>query len=69
MDNQPGRGSDRSVPGSVACGTGASMTRPTWTDAIRGLLLVRIGQELGTDSRLARAVHDAIDAVLAIVSQ
>lgn len=45
------------------------MTRPNWTDAIRGLLLVRIGQELGTDSRLARAVHDAIDAVLAIVSQ
>jgi hypothetical protein len=45
------------------------MTRPNWTAAIRGLLLVRIGQELGTDSRLARAVHDAIDAVLAIVSQ
>lgn len=45
------------------------MTRPNWTTAIRGLLLVRIGQELGTDSRLARAVHDAIDAVLAIVSQ
>jgi hypothetical protein len=45
------------------------MTRPTWTAAIRGLLLVRIGQELGTDSRLARAIHDAIDAVLAIVGQ
>lgn len=45
------------------------MTRPTWNDAIRSLLLVRIGQELGTDSRLARAVHDAIDAVLSILGQ
>ena len=45
------------------------MTRPTWNDAIRSLLLVRIGQEVGTDSRLARAVHDAIDAVLAILGQ
>lgn len=44
-------------------------SRPTWNDAIRSLLLVRIGQELGTDSRLARAVHDAIDAVLAILGQ
>lgn len=44
-------------------------SRPTWNDAIRSLLLVRIGQELGTDSRLARAVHDAIDAMLAILGQ
>jgi hypothetical protein len=48
---------------------GTTMTRPTWTATLRGLLLVRIGQELGTDSRLARAVHDAIDAVLALVGQ
>jgi len=45
------------------------MTRLTWTALLRGALLVRIGQELGTDSRLARAVHDAIDALLAIVGQ
>jgi hypothetical protein len=45
------------------------MSRPTWSAVVRCLLLVRIGQELGTDSRLARAVHDAIDAVLAIVGQ
>jgi hypothetical protein len=45
------------------------MTRPTWTTLLRGALLVRIGQELGTDSRLARAVHDTIDALLAIVGQ
>ena len=45
------------------------MSRPTWSAVVRSLLLVRIGQELGTDSRLARAVHDAIDALLAIVGQ
>jgi hypothetical protein len=45
------------------------MTRHNWTTILRGALLVRIGQELGTDSQLARAIHDAIDAVLAIVSQ
>lgn len=45
------------------------MTRPTWTAAVNALLFVRIGQELGTDSRLARAIHDTIDALLAIVSQ
>jgi len=45
------------------------MSRPTWSTVVRSLLLVRIGQELGTDSRLARAVHDTIDAVLAIVGQ
>jgi hypothetical protein len=30
-------------------------------------VLVRLGQELGTDSRLARAVHDAIEILLAVV--
>jgi hypothetical protein len=45
------------------------MTRPTWTTILRGALLVRIGQELGTDSRLARAIHDGIDALLAIAGQ
>ena len=31
---------------------------------ISGLSLVRIGQMLGSDTRLAKAVHDAIDVVL-----
>jgi hypothetical protein len=35
--------------------------------ALRALLLIRIGQELGTDSALARAVHDAIAAIFAMV--
>jgi hypothetical protein len=32
--------------------------------AIRALVLVRLGQELGTDSTLARAVHDLATLVL-----
>jgi hypothetical protein len=32
---------------------------------IRALVLVRLGQELGTDSPLARAVHDLASLVLA----
>ena len=36
-----------------------------WDAALRALVLVRLGQELGTDSRLARAIHDAITLVLA----
>lgn len=34
--------------------------------AIRALVLVRLGQELGTDSTLARLVHDAITLVLTL---
>lgn len=39
-----------------------------WSAMLRALVLVRIGQELGTDSRLARAIHDAITAILAIAN-
>ncbi len=35
-----------------------------YNDIICALVLVRIGQELGTDSSAARAIHDAISAVL-----
>lgn len=35
-----------------------------WNGIIGALLLVRIGQELGSDSRLARAVHELCEAVL-----
>lgn len=31
---------------------------------IRALVLVRLGQELGTDSTLARAVHDLATIVI-----
>lgn len=33
---------------------------------IQSLVLVKLGQELGTDSRLARAIHDAIEILLAV---
>jgi hypothetical protein len=38
-----------------------------WNAVIQSLVLVRLGQELGTDSRLARAVHDLFDAMLAMI--
>lgn len=36
---------------------------------IRSLLLVRLGQELGSDSQLARAIADCIDAAIAAASR
>jgi hypothetical protein len=36
---------------------------------IRSLLLVRIGQELGSDSELARAVAQCIDAAVSAASR
>lgn len=35
----------------------------TWDNALVALVLIRIGQELGTDSPLARAVSGVIEAV------
>jgi hypothetical protein len=37
-----------------------------WDRLIQALVLVRLGQELGTESPLARAVHDVIRAVLSL---
>lgn len=42
------------------------MSRLNWNAAITALTLVRIGQELGAESQLARAVHDLILAVMAL---
>jgi hypothetical protein len=38
----------------------------SWNTVIEALVLVRIGQELGTHSPFARALHDLVSAVLAI---
>lgn len=38
-----------------------------WSTALTALTLIRIGQELGSDTRLARAVHDLVAALLAIL--
>lgn len=37
-----------------------------WNEIMRAMVLVRLGQELGTDSRLARLVHDWITLVLTL---
>jgi hypothetical protein len=38
-----------------------------WDRLLNALLLVRLGQELGSDTPLTRAVHDVIDALLRAV--
>jgi hypothetical protein len=40
--------------------------RLAWNRAVEALVLVKFGQELGSDSRLARAIHDAIEILLTI---
>jgi hypothetical protein len=37
-----------------------------WDKIIHALVLVRMGQELGTDSRLARAVHAMLDLLIGV---
>ena len=39
-----------------------------WKNAMYALTLVRIGQDLGTDSPAARAVHDLIDLLATVAS-
>jgi hypothetical protein len=42
------------------------MKIPNWNGVIHTLVLIRLGQELGTDSQLARALHQLLDVVLTI---
>lgn len=37
-----------------------------WNTAIMALTLIRIGQELGTDSPAARAIHDLLELLCAL---
>ncbi len=37
-----------------------------WNAALQSLVLVRFGQELGTDSPAARALHDLVELLAAI---
>lgn len=39
-----------------------------WDEMIRCLVLVRLGQELGCQSKLARAVHDSIELLATFAS-
>lgn len=42
------------------------MNRINWNPIIRSLLLVRLGQELGTVGPLSRTIHDLLDLVAAL---
>lgn len=43
--------------------------KKTWDEALQALVLVRLGQELGSDSALAGSVAAAVDALLELVRQ
>ena len=43
------------------------MTRWNWNAIIQALVLIRLGQELGTESQLARAVHEIVSSFLAVM--
>lgn len=58
-----GRGGRRSLP---HC-RGDRVNADRWNAAIRALLLVRLGQELGAETQLTRAVRDLVVALLAVL--
>lgn len=39
----------------------------TWNDALRTLVCIRLGQELGTDSELAQTIAHSIDFTVRIL--
>lgn len=41
--------------------------RKTWDRLIHSLLMVRLGQELGTDSELAQTLAASIDTVIRVI--
>jgi hypothetical protein len=43
------------------------MIRLNWNAIIQALVLIRLGQELGTQSQLARAVHEVVASFLAVM--
>jgi hypothetical protein len=45
------------------------MNRLRWNDAVQALVLVRLGQELGTDSRTAQAVASILDMLINIAGK
>lgn len=42
------------------------MPRLNWSALVHSLVLVRIGQELGTDSPAARALHDLLELLASV---
>jgi len=45
------------------------MQRVTWSRVIDSLVMVRLGQELGTSSELAQSIAGVIDAAIAIIGR
>jgi len=45
------------------------MRRMTWSRVIDSLVMVRLGQELGTSSELAQSIAGVIDAAIAILGR
>jgi len=45
------------------------MRRLTWSRVIDTLVMVRLGQELGTTSELAQAIAHSIDAVVSVLAR
>lgn len=45
------------------------MQRLTWSRVIDSLVMVRLGQELGTSSDLAQSIASVIDATIAILGR
>ena len=43
------------------------MRHVNWNGLLQAMVLVRLGQELGSDSRLTRALHELVEAVIAAV--
>lgn len=42
------------------------MDASKWANAMQALVLVRIGQELGSDTPAARAIHDLLEVLAAV---
>ena len=42
------------------------MKRFNWNGVIQSIVLVRLGQELGTESEVAQAIHELVTAELAV---
>jgi hypothetical protein len=51
---------------TVAIAAGGEVMKRRWNAALQSLVLVRLGQELGTDSPAARALHDLLEVLASV---
>lgn len=57
---------DTQPPATGVVGMEGDMKSSHWNGLIQALVLVRLGQELGTDSPLARALAEVVRVVLTL---